>query len=81
MRALGPGSVSSFLKVILDVVFFALWIGIGAVGLMMLAAVLFSFNPELIKNMSIRTGGGTEIDAGGPVLLAGLMRGSWFCCR
>lgn len=72
MRALGPGSVSSFLKIILDVVFFALWIGIGAVGLMMLAAVLFSFNPELLRNMSIRTGGGTEIDARGPVLLGGL---------
>ena len=42
MRALGPGSVSSFLKIILDVVFFALWIGIGAVGLMMLAASIGS---------------------------------------
>ena len=40
MRALGPGSVSSFLKIILDVVFVALWIGLGAVALMMLAAVL-----------------------------------------
>jgi len=29
MRALGPGSVSSFLKIILDVVYVALWIGIG----------------------------------------------------
>jgi hypothetical protein len=71
MRALGPGSVSSFLKIILDVVFFALWIGIGAVALMMLAAVLFSFNPELIDNISIRTGG-AEIAARGPVLLGGL---------
>ena len=30
MRALGPGSVSSFLKTILDVVFYALWVGLGS---------------------------------------------------
>jgi Protein of unknown function (DUF2975) len=47
MRALGPGSVSSFLKIILDVVFAALWIGLGGVGLAVLAALLFSFNPDL----------------------------------
>jgi uncharacterized membrane protein (DUF373 family) len=71
MRALGPGSVSSFLKIILDVVFVALWIGLGAVALMMLAALLFSFNPALIDNFSIRTGE-AEIAARGPVLLGGL---------
>ena len=47
MRALGPGSVSSFLKIILDVVYAALWIALGAVGLAMLAALLFTFNPDL----------------------------------
>ena len=47
MRALGPGSVSSFLKIILDVVFAALWISLGAVGLAVLAALLLSFNPDL----------------------------------
>jgi hypothetical protein len=47
MRALGPGSVSSFLKIILDVVFAALWISLGAVGLALLAALLFSFNPDI----------------------------------
>jgi uncharacterized membrane protein (DUF373 family) len=71
MRALGPGSVSSFLKIILDVVFIALWIGLGAVTLMMLAAILFSFNPQLIDDITIRTGS-NEIQAGGPVLLGGL---------
>ena len=71
MRALGPGSVSSFLKIILDVVFIALWIGLGAVALMMLAAILFSFNPQLIDDITIRTGS-NEIQAGGPVLLGGL---------
>jgi hypothetical protein len=47
MRALGPGSVSSFLKIVLDVVYLALWIALGAAGLAMLAALLFAFNPNL----------------------------------
>jgi hypothetical protein len=47
MRALGPGSVSSFLKIILDVVYAALWISLGAVTLALLAALLFAFNPDL----------------------------------
>ena len=48
MRALGPGSVSSFLKVILDVVRWALVISMGAVALAILAVLLLSFNPELL---------------------------------
>jgi hypothetical protein len=71
MRALGPGSVSSFLKIILDVVFFALWISVAVVGLLMLAALMFSFNPELLNNLIIRTGE-AEIGARGPFLLGGL---------
>lgn len=51
MRALGPGSVSSFLKIILDVVFAALWIALGAIALALLAALLFSFNPDLFPDV------------------------------
>lgn len=51
MRALGPGSVSSFLKIILDVVFAALWISLGVVALALLAALLFSFNPDLFPDL------------------------------
>ena len=40
MRALGPGSVSSFLKIILDVVYVALWISLGAVAVALLGAWL-----------------------------------------
>jgi hypothetical protein len=72
MRALGPGSVSSFLKIILDVVFFLLWGGLGLVALMMLAAIMFSFNPALIDDITIRTGAGAELAAKGPFLLGGL---------
>lgn len=52
MRALGPGSVSSFLKIILDVVFAALWIGVVALSLITLAALLLSFNPDLMDGLA-----------------------------
>ncbi|HLZ82107.1 MAG TPA: DUF2975 domain-containing protein [Caulobacteraceae bacterium] len=51
MRALGPGSVSSFLKVILDVVRWALMVAMGTVALAVLAALLLSFNPELLGSL------------------------------
>ena len=53
MRTLGPGSVSSFLKVILDVVYAALWIASGAVALALLGVLLFSFNPAFLNNITI----------------------------
>ena len=51
MRALGPGSVSSFLKVILDVVRWVLLISTGAVSLLILVVLLLSFKPELLAGM------------------------------
>jgi hypothetical protein len=73
MRALGPGSVSSFLKIILDVVYAALWIAIGAVGLAMLAALLFSFNPDLFP--AVMSADAAVVASRGP-LFAGLLL--WF---
>ena len=55
MRAFGPGSVSSFLKIILDVVFFALWAGLIVLGLITVVALLVSFNPDLLSGVNIRT--------------------------
>ncbi len=52
MRALGPGSVSSFLKIILDVVYFALCVGVTVLGLLALAAILLSFNPDLLAKVA-----------------------------
>ncbi|QUD86466.1 DUF2975 domain-containing protein [Phenylobacterium montanum] len=48
MRALGPGSVSSFLKIILDVVYVAFWVAAiaGVVGT--LALYVFDFDPKLL---------------------------------
>lgn len=51
MRALGPGSVSSFLKIILDVVFAALWIGVAVLSLLTLAALLLIWNPDILAGV------------------------------
>jgi hypothetical protein len=48
MRALGPGSVSSFLKVILDVFYYVLWIAAVGLGVAALVVVLLSFKPNLL---------------------------------
>lgn len=50
MRALGPGSVSSFLKIILDVTYFALWVIVAVVGAVALGALLLSFNPDWLND-------------------------------
>lgn len=71
MRAMGPGSVSSFLKIILDVVYAALWIGVAAMGLMVVAALLFSFNPALLDGVSLSTGAGA-IASRWPAITGGL---------
>ncbi|MFI4935113.1 MAG: DUF2975 domain-containing protein [Caulobacterales bacterium] len=48
MRALGPGSVSSFLKVILDVFYYVLWVAGVLFAVVILALLLVSFNPQLL---------------------------------
>ena len=50
MRALGPGSVSSLLKVVLDVVRWALWGAAALVSLLIVAVLLLSFKPELLES-------------------------------
>jgi hypothetical protein len=52
IRAFGPGSVSSFLKIILDVVYFALCIAVIVIGVLSLGAVLLSFNPGLLARVA-----------------------------
>jgi hypothetical protein len=50
MRTLGPGSVSSFLKVILDVFYFALLAAAAALALAIVAVLLVSFRPDLLTS-------------------------------
>jgi len=74
MRTLGPGSVSSFLKIILDVVYYALWVGVAVLGALALMAVLLSFNPEFLKGFIHITGeDGSEFAANGATMAAGLV--------
>jgi hypothetical protein len=72
MRALGPGSVSSFLKIILDVAYYVLMAGLGGLVIASIAALLLSFNPEFLSNISVSAEGG-EISAKGPVIAVGLV--------
>jgi hypothetical protein len=69
--------VSSFLKTILGVVFVALWIGVAIAALLLLAAVLLSFNPGLISGVA-RSEAGSELAARGPVLAGGLLAGGLY---
>src|SRR5512142_1388987 len=48
IRALVPGSVSSFLKVILDVFYVVLWFIAGALALLIFGVLLISFDPQII---------------------------------
>jgi len=77
MRALGPGSVSSFLKIILDVVYAALWIGLAGLALLSLAALLFSFNPDLLGKVVV-TSEEVDLAARWPMITGGLFAGSLY---
>jgi hypothetical protein len=82
MRALGPGSVSSFLKIILDVIYVGLWIFVSLLSLFTLVALLFSFNPELLASILPITDAVETVAKDGP-LFAGalaawaLLLGGW----
>jgi hypothetical protein len=66
MRALGPGSVSSLLKLVLDVIFFALWAMLALLLMAALFAVLVPGDLDLWRGLG---SGGVH----GPVLSAGLL--------
>jgi Protein of unknown function (DUF2975) len=50
MRALGPGSVSSILKIVLDVFHFVLWLALTGVGVAIVGVLLLSFKPEFLAS-------------------------------
>jgi len=75
MRTLGPGSVSSFLKVILDVFYFALVVAAAGMALAIIVVLLVSFRPELLTHNIIDLG---DLHLQGPWIgpaLAGLLLG------
>jgi hypothetical protein len=71
MRALGPGSVSSFLKIVLDVAYAAVAVGVGLLTLLALAALLFSLNPALLGDVKLAEAG--EIEQRAPLVMGGLL--------
>jgi uncharacterized membrane protein YjgN (DUF898 family) len=76
MRALGPGSVSSFLKIILDVVYVALVAGVIGAALLALAALLFAFNPSLLANVKISDG--AQFVERAPLVVGGLLAAGFY---
>jgi hypothetical protein len=54
MRTLGPGSVSSFLKVVLDVFYAALWAALGALILGGVAILIFQPLTTTVANIDIQ---------------------------
>jgi hypothetical protein len=72
MRALGPGSVSSFLTVILNVVYVALWIGAGACLIGAIAAPLLPADLPLWRNVHFSLDNGTTQTLTPPMAAAAL---------
>jgi hypothetical protein len=70
IRALGPGSVSSFLKVILDVFYYVLWAVAVIFGALILGLLLISFDPQILP---IPRHGDVNIMGHTPGLAAALM--------
>lgn len=78
MRALGPGSVSSFLKTILDVVYIGLWIGVAGLALISLLAILLSFNPEILSSVVLKAPNGEEVANRGLLVSGPLVAGALY---
>jgi hypothetical protein len=76
MRALGPGSVSSFLKIILDVVSVALAIGVAVSVLLTLGSMVVLISPALADGRVAAEL--KEQGIGGPGLALGLVAASLY---
>ncbi len=73
MRALGPGSVSSFLKVILDVFYAVVWAFVIGITIAVVAALLVSFKPELLTGLAVSRKWHVDPAWIGPVYAAALV--------
>ena len=76
MRTLGPGSVSSFLKIILDVVFAALAAGLGLMVMLMVASAVITSDPTLLDPSVIAALRAQRLF--GPLALFGLFVGALY---
>ena len=74
MRALGPGSVSSFLKIVLDVVHVALSIALGVVATLAVAAPFIHIDPRIFGASADLPP--TDIEAARRIAMALLLAGT-----
>ncbi len=73
MRTLGPGSVSSFLKVVLDVFYAALWVALGALLLGGVAILIFQPLTAGVVNIDMASVNGMDIDGVKPTTVSDLI--------
>ena len=73
MRALGPGSVSSLLKLVLDVIAFALWASLALLLVAAFVALLLPVDLDLWRRIMEDTGVRMAMQARGPVFTVGLL--------
>jgi hypothetical protein len=73
MRALGPGSVSSLLKLVLDVISFALWVLLAALVLAAFVSLLLPVDLNLWRQIVTDVGLRDSLQARGPMMAAGLL--------
>jgi len=79
MRALGPGSVSSLLKLALDVISFVLWAGLAALVLFAFVALLLPVDLPLWRKVISDELALGALQARGPLLAAGLLALAVYC--
>ncbi len=73
MRTLGPGSVSSFLKVVLDVFYAGLWVALGALLLGGVAILIFQPLTSNIANMDVGTVANLDVEGVNSATVSGLI--------
>jgi hypothetical protein len=73
MRTLGPGSVSSFLKVVLDVFYAALWVALGALLLGGVAILIFQPLTTGVVNIDLGSVSNVDIDGVKPTTVSDLI--------
>lgn len=78
MRAMGPGSVSSLLKIALDVVFVALWGVIGILIISAIACLLLPIDQQMVATTEV-DGAIREIRFTKPLLAGGLAAVAAYC--
>lgn len=76
MRAMGPGSVSSLLKIALDVVYVALWGIIGALAIAAVSALLLPVDRNMVATID---GATREIHFTKPLLAGALATIAAYC--